>query len=482
MKKFFAFTIFIAIIFVAIFFRINHITDSGITTDEGQTYFISSAENLNSVFDRTTSYDRNPPGYYLILHPFVRLLGQKEELMRTFPIIFSILSIVFLYLILSLTINRRTALVGSFLVATSSLCIGYSIESRMFMLLTLFTLSSYFFLLKALKHPEFGTKFWIYFSVSCLAGLYTHYLFLVYLIGFFATFLILVFNVEEKMKKVLMLALSLIAMIIGYAFWIPSIRHHLDVEYYRFTSNDSFNIFNTLKDFANGDLLLFMLITVLLIVALVIRRNYEKDEIKKEKQLYTFSFCSFLLIGILIPILYSIWIEPVFGTDSLIALTPILMAITAIGLWKLSKLHWSLILPIIAIIFLLNTPWNNSLYPKAMGQDFRGVIEYVKENEFPIIVHSPKNHHALRFYNQTNIPIKPLPYTNDFREYTLNLDSENKFKDLVKDIENFYLVIEDSKEDPKGLIVSWSHNTCKNYQILNIRGLSVYFFSNCSLN
>ena len=78
----------------------------------------------------TLLYDLHPPAYSLFMSLWIRLFGDSEISVRLPALLFGTSSIFLVYRLASLTTDKKTALMASFLMALSPVHIWYSQEAR----------------------------------------------------------------------------------------------------------------------------------------------------------------------------------------------------------------------------------------------------------------------------------------------------------------------------------------------------------------
>lgn len=142
---------------------------SGLWRDEGFSYLMARQSLINIVV--TTSRDFNPPLYYFLLHYWMIIFGSSEIAMRSLSLIFFAISVYVVYAFLKNIIHIKSAFIWIYvlLYAVNPFLLYYAFEARMYSLVTLLTiLSFYLFLTKNKKG---------YIIISVL-GLYTHYFFI----------------------------------------------------------------------------------------------------------------------------------------------------------------------------------------------------------------------------------------------------------------------------------------------------------------
>jgi len=169
---------------------------------------ISHDEQFNFDFLKIEGESENgthPPLHYISLHLFQTLLTDGK--FSKWPgivlnIVFYVFSSVALYLISSLFINDKFLLfLPTFIFATHNLMISMSMFSRMYEMMTTFSLLSLYFNMKFLldKDKKNERKNLIFLSISCIFAGLSHYYFLVLMfVTFLITALYLIKNKEVK--------------------------------------------------------------------------------------------------------------------------------------------------------------------------------------------------------------------------------------------------------------------------------------------
>ena len=114
----------------------------------------------------------NPPGYYLLLMPWVRL-GQSEYWLRLPSVLFGILAIPMTYWLGRLLHSEAVGGSAAWLLAFSPIAVWYSQEARGYSLLTVLALGSVISLVRALRQGDM--RWWLSCVLLTAAALFTHY-------------------------------------------------------------------------------------------------------------------------------------------------------------------------------------------------------------------------------------------------------------------------------------------------------------------
>ena len=207
--------LFLIILGIAVYLRMINILSEQLWHDEGGTihYVTSSWQHLY----RKVTDEKNPILYYTILKLWFHLFGGSVLAFRTLSVIFSILIVPLLFLIGKEVKDEKLGLIISFLFAISPFSIWYANEVRMYSFLQLLFAIDFYFAIKILKNPNI-TKNYVFFSISSVCLIYTHYIGVVYLtvLGFG----IFLYNRKTDLfwKNSF---ISIIIILVGYIPWMP---------------------------------------------------------------------------------------------------------------------------------------------------------------------------------------------------------------------------------------------------------------------
>lgn len=203
--------------------------------DEGFSVYLAGMEPAEIV--ARTAADIQPPLYYLLLHGWIRLVGDGEAAVRSLSVIFGVLSVPLVYgLAVALFRSRPAGLLAALLLAVSPLHVWYGQEARMYTLLTFLCLLSSVLLLLAMR-ARTGVRaavLWLGYALASIAAVYTHY-FAFFVLAFQAAYLFLVaWSQGFRPWRLLLGGLaSGLATIVAYLPWLPHLvaRYGADASY-----------------------------------------------------------------------------------------------------------------------------------------------------------------------------------------------------------------------------------------------------------
>ncbi len=215
--------ILILIVALGAFLRFYEIGKQSFWLDESATALSIKKYSFGETFYNTLILGQILPGYYisnLDLPPYFTILkiwsdvfGINESPLRAFSAVFGVLSVITLYFLAKELFNRKTAIIAALIFSLNVVMIEYSQEARLYSMLIFIVIVSAYFLIKSIKTNE--NKHIAGFVISNIAGIYTHYPFLFFVI--FELLFVFILFVKEYLKskkieinKIRIAALSLI--------------------------------------------------------------------------------------------------------------------------------------------------------------------------------------------------------------------------------------------------------------------------------
>jgi len=118
--------------------------------------------------------DVHPPLYYLSLKFFASFFNFSVYGIRLYSVIFGILSVLAVYLLTRELFNKKAALLASLLAAISPFAIQYSMEARMYSMLSFGIIIAAYFFVKGLKTERI--KYYVLFGIFLGLSALTHYM------------------------------------------------------------------------------------------------------------------------------------------------------------------------------------------------------------------------------------------------------------------------------------------------------------------
>lgn len=154
--------------------------------DEAFSYFMAKPNILQVIIN--TAHDFNPPVYYLLLHFWMKLVGQSDEGLRILSLIAHLASVLIVYIFAEKKMSKKFASFVAAFTLLNPMLLYYAFEIRMYSFFALFTFAAFYF---------FYFKNWKWYTIVAILGLYTHSFFLLILLSF-ALYLFLIRQLNRK--------------------------------------------------------------------------------------------------------------------------------------------------------------------------------------------------------------------------------------------------------------------------------------------
>ncbi len=121
-----------------------------------------------------------PPLYYILMHLWVNIFGVSEITLRFPSLIFSVLSIFFIFKLAKELYDEEVGLISALLLSVSLYSINYAHEAKMYTMLWFLGILSFYYFYKFTKDPTNKNLFlYILFTTMSIYTLYVGFLFMV---------------------------------------------------------------------------------------------------------------------------------------------------------------------------------------------------------------------------------------------------------------------------------------------------------------
>ncbi|MBS3139031.1 glycosyltransferase family 39 protein [Candidatus Woesearchaeota archaeon] len=185
--------------------RFYDIGAESLWTDEMLSVDHARQPSVGEVIEHVRAKEAAPPLHYVFLHYWVMAFGDSDVSVRVPSVIFSIASIILLYVIVKLFFSERTALIAAFLFTISMQQVLYAQEARLYSMFMFIALLATYGFIRAfvMSSPSHHVMYFIALTMV----LYTNYLTIV-LVVFYG--LVLFWKNKEKKKWSLYTSLALL--------------------------------------------------------------------------------------------------------------------------------------------------------------------------------------------------------------------------------------------------------------------------------
>ena len=309
----------LAILFV-IFLSVFVFSQQSLRLDEAQSLWQTSHSPL--LILKIVAQDVHVPLYHMILHGWQVFFGSSAAAGRSLSLIFFILIIPMTYFLGKISYNRRVGIFGALLVAISPFFNWYGNEIRMYSLFTFVTIVNQYLFVQIYKGKGNKSFIWLWYAISVVIGMYTHYFFGFVLLSQALFFMMYRELFSKNALKRFLLVLLLVVVFFGP--WVAYVVHMggMGSSSPLLVKPTTIDLFNTFSEFLFGfqnDHLNTMLVSLwpisVLLVLLSLRRN---QKIEPQTMYFMLSF----LIPIGIVFVISVAYRPIFVTRYLILTLP----------------------------------------------------------------------------------------------------------------------------------------------------------------
>lgn len=196
--------------------RFVGMSKSSIWHDEGYTMMLSPQSPAHII--ARTARDVHPPLYYLTLHYWLKMFGLSEIGARSLSAVLMLGVVIVGFLLVRELFGRPAARLSAVFLALGPFLVRYSQEARMYGMAAFLAILATYALVKATRSKTNG--WWIVYSLSIAAGLYTHY-YIVFIIALHWLYMLILkkpgWGLANKKWWV-----SNVASLGLFLFWVPT--------------------------------------------------------------------------------------------------------------------------------------------------------------------------------------------------------------------------------------------------------------------
>lgn len=493
--------ILLVILLLGLFLRVYNLAGESIWLDEEYSVTVAQ-KGVFQIFERS-SYDHDP-FYHILLHFWINFWGVSEFSTRFLSVLFGFFAIIMIYNVGKLIFSKEVGLISSLLLALSEFHIFYSQEARMYSLMTILTLASYYFFIKLLKEKNRIALIGYILSSSFLT--YTH------IFGFFLIIAqnIYVFTMFVLSKKVNKLNfkrwtfLQIIIMIL-YAPYISSLFTHIIVKDFSIPEASIYSTIDTFRVFSGAHSggftsrvslgVLFLLLSLFAMIAIEkVKGSMDWKDFFKSIESYRLNIglsnvntiyllLLWLLTPVLLPFLISKFYYSIYRIRYTIGASLALYLLTAKGInnIKFSSIkrirninfdYKYLKLVIIGIIITLSLVKISSYYERVDKEQWRDAVYYIETNAETgdlLLFNAGFTQDVFDYYSKrTDLVKRGLPSKVD----------EDNIKELEPTVQGYnrVWVILSHSRDYKGLIKQTMSQSYNLVAYKGYRGIEIYLF------
>ncbi len=312
----------------------------------------------------------HPPFYYLILHFWIKLVGDAEASTRFLSVMIGLASIFMIYRLGRLIFNKEAGILSAFLLSISVYHIRFSQETRMYNLAVLLALISMYFFIKLLgKHTR---RTAVYYLVSTFLMMITHYsALLIILVQNIYVFTVRALRKKESgemgIKSWLVLqSVFLILCLPFLGIWLRHLAHVQQDGRFWLSKPSVYMVVEAVRAYAGS----YILLPLLLIPALL--------SILGGMSLLTFVW---LVAPQAMLFALSVFSASLYSTKYMLTISPPLYLLTADGLRRMK--HPLIKAAFISAIVIFSMVALTNYYSNIQKPQWRDAVRFIEENVRP---------------------------------------------------------------------------------------------------
>ncbi len=407
-------TIITLLVFSTIF-SVFVFAQTSLRLDEAQSLFQVSRDMQGVLY--LVGQDVHVPLYHILLHFWVLMFGNDIFIARLMSLLFLLLTIVAVFFFGRYAFSTKIGLFAAFLVTISPFMQWYGSEARMYTLLALITILHQFVFLKIYRENK--TIHWIFFVVTAILGMYTHYFFaFVLLTEVIFYFLYRKSFARGSLKKFAISSVVVVLSLLPWLLYVRSLGTASNTQPYLETPSSG-DLFNTYAQFIFGfqvDNLNTIIISLWPIVVLLAFFALRKGRTIPRSAI--FLVCAAIL-PVVIAFLASILFKPFYQSRYLIvALPPLLILLSWVLASYPKRISWGLrVILIVAIggLFVVQAVSPNT----PVKEDYRAASDYLEQHATSkdvIILAAPFTIYPVEYYYTGDSKVTTQPIWDRFRE------------------------------------------------------------------
>jgi len=415
------------IILLGLFLRIYDLGNQSYWLDESYSITDASKTSLSEVLSNLKTDQPVPPLYFIFLHFWIQLFGLSEVATRSLSLIFSVLSIIFVYFMVKKISKEETALLTSLIFAISLPEIVFSQETRCYALFTfLAVLSTYYFIKSISENKKYN--YYLY-TIFITLAVYTNYFAVVLIALQLSYFLFAKYDIH-KLYSILLC--QIIAGLL-FMFWFPTLLKQIIP--LQALHQEMFRAYNFQPLIAELGLFIFFIPIFLLLIFLAFfyfNNKLSFNKIIKFNDKYPVILPLIFIIGLVL--LFPLLIKSKMGLRYYVFLSPAVYFIISRNILLLNKTMGRILL----IILLLTFAFSLIIYYNTTTKtQWKEAIEFIESEkdiwDSIIVLESGENLLLTNIYYDGNIPIMPINKTMNH--------SASALKERLKDKNYVWLIL-----------------------------------------
>jgi mannosyltransferase len=475
--------ILLCLVLLAFGLRLYHLDFQSLWRDEVDAILFAHRD-ISGLVSLLQTPGHNGPLYYVVLHCWVGLVGDREFSVRYLSLVCGVLAVPILYLLGRRWVGENGGLIAALLCATSPFLVWYAQEGKMYTLLFLLSMLSTHVYLLALERNR--GYLWVTYLILVAVSLYVHLLAVLIVPFHLLLFLITWPRYRRAWKSWLATFLILTLPYFPLARWeIPLFVQPFTTghQFYGLSEMLTILLFSfSLHAAPYRSVFPIALFIFLLLAGLVLQTRDDQPGLPGTVKGVLHSHLDSIILGLylFVPVVCLFLISlgmPIFTDRYLITVVPAFLLLIAGGVMAVGERSKTLALVCLGLVLVSNVYVVARQAHLEIKSDFRSAAQYVREDGRGdlMVFLIPQGRLVFDYYYGKEYAWLDAPYTNG------GLSEDALAGEMEEDTEGhqevWFIVTEAELWDSRGLVEEWleSHGT-----LLEKRSLArveVYLYS-----
>jgi uncharacterized membrane protein len=402
--------------------RFYHIDFQSIWLDEIHTMIEGNPKMpYKEFYDIMILREQMPHLYFFCVKSFSFIFGHTTFVVRMFSAIAGVLSVYSIYLLGKEIYTKKTGLIAAALLSVNYFHIWYSQEARPYVLLSLFTILSFYRLILFIRSTSYKNA--MYYGLFAALMINTHFFGIFVLASQFVIILYFLFELPKNERKQFFLS-SIAAGVTTIILWLPSIKIFLVVAQIKsfWIQPPTTEVYTGLfrEFFGNAEAIVFIayLLSIFYFLKVFNEKKEHNDSNKQNKTIFSFIIISiWIFITLLIPYVRTYIDIPMIISRYFMSVLPAAVLILAIAITNINnKTIQRIVIISFIIVSLVDLIIVKDYYKKINKTQYREITKnIIEKNKSKAIIVSTWGWHLSYFF--TNEKVKMTTKEQTLQEF-----------------------------------------------------------------
>ncbi len=363
------------LILFAFAIRLYKLNFQSLWSDEVFSLMVSDPANSFKDIIGICRFDVHPPLYQLLLHYWFKIMVFSPFALRLLSVIFGTLGVFSIYKLAEEINGKYTGFVAGLILSVTYFHIRYSQEGRSYALLFLLSTLSVLYFVKSLKQDA-SKKYIIFYSITSLLMIYTHYFGFVILLAQSIVGLFVILKSEKKKQLLFKFFFSALFVFLLFTPWLFVLLEKLKLKGVPIEKVNFDFIFNYFHWYFKWNVLV-VYVFILIFIAVFYK-------FKKQIRENVFIIFVLLILSFLIPYLRSLFVPVLVPRYTIVSL-PLIVVLCALGITAIKNKKISFILMILFVSFssfavLFKVSYFSSVKKEQWREGIKFIEKHNKDN------------------------------------------------------------------------------------------------------